>query len=105
MANESIRVVFEPLGSFGGVNFYHETLVYTNSAGQSFLATSYASNSSPSGSQIGNLSEASSAVNSGSSSAYGTLVTQWGPESGLTQAELDHWLGPAGNPYPSKEIA
>jgi hypothetical protein len=55
---ESIKVYFEPLG--GGNTYNHETLVYTNSAGEQFLATAYAVDSPSSGSLLGNDPSASS---------------------------------------------
>jgi predicted Zn-dependent protease len=105
MADETIKVYFEPLGSIAGDTFNHETIVYTNSSGEQFIATSYASNSGPSGSSVANLSEAASAVTSGSSSVYGTLITQWGPASGMSQADLAHWLGSPDAPYQSQTVA
>jgi len=62
VADETIKVYFEPLGSIAGDTFNHETIVYTNSSGEQFIAMSYASNSGPSGSSVANLSEAASAV-------------------------------------------
>src|SRR4051794_18561204 len=100
---ETIMVYFEPLGSSGGAP-YHETLVYTNSAGESFLATSYASNDRPTGSLIGNISAASFAVGSGISSPFGTLVTQWGTMNALSPLEIRHWLGPSDHPYASQTL-
>ena len=38
MSVETIAVYFENLGSVGGVQYNHETLVYTNSSGQRFVA-------------------------------------------------------------------
>jgi hypothetical protein len=39
-SNETISVYFEPLGTFNGLNYFHETIVYTNSSGQNFFLTS-----------------------------------------------------------------
>jgi hypothetical protein len=33
---ETISVYYEPLNTFLGTTYYHETYVYTNSAGQSY---------------------------------------------------------------------
>jgi hypothetical protein len=44
---ETITVYYEPLGTIFGLTYYHETLVFTNSAGEQFIATSYASNIPP----------------------------------------------------------
>jgi hypothetical protein len=71
--SESISVVYEKLGTIAGVSFYHETLLYINSAGQQFFATSGPSATEVPGSEISNVSVAISDASNGTASPYGTL--------------------------------
>ncbi|SRR5579883_2834482 len=106
MANETISVVYEPLGVFDSITYYHETLVYTNSSGEQFIATAGPNGSPPAGnSQFYDVSEAGSAAASGTTSVYGTLATQSGPISNFSQAALTGWLGTSSNPNPSEVLA
>ena len=41
---ETITVYFKPVLTISSVTVYHENLVYTNNAGQSFLTSAFASN-------------------------------------------------------------
>jgi hypothetical protein len=88
MANESIQVIYEPLGSFLGMEYYHETLEYTNSAGQEFFATS-GPTASPSGNALYNVTQAASAAATSGGSAYGTLFCVAG-----TQSQVSSVIGP-----------
>jgi len=115
---ESIKVYFEPLGSVGGHTYYYETLVYTNSAGERFLATAYAPDSPSSVSLSGNhpnpiaaaasnvygVGAASIAATTNGASPYGPLVTQWGPVIALSDRERDHWLGRPDRPFASQTL-
>ena len=111
MAAESIRVYFQPLLSARGKTFHHETLVYTNSDGQRFYATAYASRLPP-GENLGTSSgkaaigsdfaRASSAVATGGASPYGTIMTQWGRVEDLSDKEREHLLGSRVYPYDSE---
>ncbi len=82
---ETISIYFEKLGGVGGVDYYHETIVYTNASGVKELATAYASKvPTPS---ISGLSDAASAAKTGSVSDYGVLQTETAPIADLSQAE------------------
>ena len=98
MTTESIDVYFEPIGTVGGLIYYHETLVYIDSNGVQYLATAYASDTSPQGNKISNLGQAASAAESGGSSNFGTIVTEGSPLSSLFSAEIEHWMGSSTNP-------
>ncbi len=80
MSNETIKVIYEPLGSILGVEYYHETLEYTNSSGQDFFADS-GPTSTPGGSQLYDVSEAAGAASTSGSSVYGSLFCASGTAS------------------------
>jgi hypothetical protein len=104
---ETISIAYEKLGSFGGDDYYHQTLVYENSAGEKQFATAVASDS-PGGGILKQLSAVlSSPVSafSGSGSAFGELKTYSGNLSALSQAEQDHWFGASDSPYPTRVVA
>jgi hypothetical protein len=71
---ETIEINFKPLGQIPGTgtDWYHETLLYTNSAGQEYIATCYATGAGPTG-LAGTLSQLGSAAASGGSTSWGTL--------------------------------
>jgi hypothetical protein len=73
MATETIQVVYEKLGNVMGVSYYHETLLYTNGAGEKFIATAFFTGQPPADSDLSNVSAAASAASSGGTSPYGTL--------------------------------
>jgi len=57
MSNETIKVYFEPLGTKDGLNYYHQTLVYTNSQGYDFVASAGSTSNPPAGtSELAELS-------------------------------------------------
>jgi|GEM_PF-5525618 len=94
---ETIKVVYEPLGTLAGVTRYHETLVYTNSQGQIFVASA-GPNGNPTGSSLSNVAQASTAVETGSTSPYGTLYAVTGSvndASVKTALNLDQLLSPS----------
>lgn len=106
MANESIRVFYEPLGQLGGNNYYHETLLYTNALGQQFIATAGPTGSPPAGtSNATQILQPSIAAETGGTSIFGTLWASSGPLSNYNSQQLDGYLGPAGNPNPSDLVA
>ena len=91
-------MVYEPLGSIVGHDYYHEPVLYADSAGEKYLATSYAS-TIPANPGISALSQANTAATSGSGSDFGVLQTETAKVSDLSAAEQAHWLGTASNPY------
>ncbi len=101
---ETITVYFEPLGSIAGLEYCHETIVYTNSNNVQFLATAYAGAANPPASVL-SLSQAAGAANSGNSSVYGNLVTEVAPVASLSAAEAAHWMGTAAAPYQQQTVA
>lgn len=93
MAAENIRVYFQPLASFAGKTFHHETLVYTDSRGQQFYATAYAprrpdgedSDTMSGSTKIGSdLAGAAGAAATNGTSPFGSIVTQWGRPGSFT---------------------
>ena len=78
MANETIQVVYEPLKTIPGLDktFYHETLLYTDSSGQQFIATA-----GPTGKQPVEVSDLLSALGEaavGNNTSWGTLTCTTG---------------------------
>ena len=99
MANESITVYFEPLGQVGGVTYYHETLIYTNSAGVSQYLTSGPSGSFTPTGNVNALSQMSAASDNQATnqpSAWGTLqaapvgIVPSGGIEGLTTSDTSN---------------
>ena len=80
MSTETIQVVFKPLYTFAGEQYYHETLVYTNSQGQTFFTsigpTNDANEIGASSAQLSATVSAASDVASNTPSQYGTLLAQ-----------------------------
>lgn len=74
MANETIAVVFEPLGFLPGTAtiYYHETLLYTDASGQKFIASCFATGAGPDGPVSGISSLAKGAT--GSTTSWGLLA-------------------------------
>jgi hypothetical protein len=106
MANESITVYYEPLASVDGVQFNHETLVYTNSSGQQFVATAGPSGSAPAGNtNLYNFVESVAAQGAGLPSVYGELTGSVTSASNMTQQQLQALMGSSSNPFPSTTVA
>ena len=67
MSNETIQVFFEPLETIPGTGkvFYHETILYTDSSGQQFIATAGPTGPKPTGlsNTLSALGEAASGSN------------------------------------------
>ncbi|GAA5171559.1 hypothetical protein [Viridibacterium curvum] len=76
---ESISVVYEPLGTFFGTEYYHQTIVYVNSQGQTYISSGFPTGTPPANtSNISNVSQASLA-NAQGGSVYGNLQVIAGP--------------------------
>ncbi|TND01461.1 MAG: Hemolysin-type calcium-binding region [Gammaproteobacteria bacterium] len=106
MSNETIHVVYEYLGSFAGLDYYHETLLYTNANGQQFLATAGPTGSPPpENSNSYNVSQAASAAANSTSSVYGSLDTKTGAISTFEDQWVKQLLGTPQNPNPSEVVA
>ncbi len=106
MANETISIVYEPLGVFHGVTYYHETLLYTNSDGDQFMATAAPSSQpAPGTGDLDNISNASGAAMTNGQSPYGTLITNTGALSSFDPADVSRLLGSTANPNPSQVVA
>lgn len=104
MAQETISIVYKPLGDIAGVEYYHQTVVYTNSSGQVSIASgTYTGN--PTGNNVFNASQASIAANTGGTDIYGNLGTNVGPESDFTDDQLINLFGTRDNPFPSQVVA
>src|SRR5262245_14306379 len=76
MANETISIVYKPVATIGQVIAYHATLVYTNSAGQSFYSSagpSKAVQATPEGERLAVLNEAGAQF-SPAQGGWGTIV-------------------------------
>jgi hypothetical protein len=71
--SETIQVVLQPMSQVPvtGDEYYHETLLYTNSSGQQYVALGYAMSGTPT------LSNFTSAIGGGATS-FGPLLTQSG---------------------------
>ncbi|MEO7248279.1 MAG: DUF4280 domain-containing protein [Novosphingobium sp.] len=104
---EKISIAYEKLGSVGGTDYYHQTLVYEKANGEKYFATAVASSSPKGGilSQLSGLFSSPVSAVTGSESAFGTLKTYSGPLSSLSKAEQEHWFGPSDAPYPSRTVA
>ncbi len=90
--SESIQIFFEPLGQIPGTGttWYHETLVYTNSSGQRFIATCAPTANGPTvlSSQLSQLSSGAS----GSSTDWGTLACTSGSLADTTVSDALGYL-------------
>ena len=104
MPAESISVVYQPVVSFVGLTAYHETLVYTDASGNQHFATAGASTPEPGGSSLSNISQASSAVASGTTSVYGTLQVVNGSVADLSNPEHDRMFGPPNAPFATQVL-
>jgi hypothetical protein len=110
MSDEKIQVYFKPLA---GGKFFHETLLYTNSNGEQFYATAYATKvpegETPDTSAgiadiASDVGTASAAAATNAVSPYGTLITQWGPVKALSPDAIAQLFGPQGQPYDSQTL-
>jgi hypothetical protein len=72
---ESIQVYWEPLGTipYTSTQFYHETLLYTNSSGQKFIATCGPSGSLPADATQSDTAQVISQAATGAATSYGQL--------------------------------
>src|SRR3989454_8940212 len=104
MPAESISVVYQPVVSFAGLTAYHETLVYTDASGNQSFASAGASTPEPGGSSLSNISQASSAVASGTTSVYGTLQVVNGSVADLSNPEHDRMFGPPNAPFATQVL-
>ena len=86
---ETIKVIYENLGQIPGTgtDYYHETLLYTNSQGQQFIASGAASGQNPPTTLLGQLSALSAAA-TGAPTAYGTLQSFVVPVDSLAAAVI-----------------
>jgi hypothetical protein len=99
MENETISVVFQPLGSIAQVTDYHETLVYTNAIGQEEYATAFASNAAPNGNVISATAQATVAASTNvTTSPFGTLQVENGLVSELSDAQYVNMFGSDASP-------
>ena len=106
MPNESISIVYEPLGSVGDLNYYHETILYTNANGDQFIATSFPTGNPPPANSNGyNLSQAAVAAANSAPSVYGTLDVQTGSITTFNSQWVNQLLGTPQNPNPSEVVA
>ena len=89
---ETISIIFQPLGSLFGKEYYHETLTYTNSSGVTQYATAYPSNTPTNSNLVSALSgvvTAAQNANSGSQGGgYGVIESTIGPVSSLNQQQF-----------------
>src|SRR5437867_5334789 len=104
MADESISVVFKPIPAIPGLRTYHETLVYTHSSGEEYFISMYASEGNPQGNPIWNVSKASSAAATGTTSPFGTLQVEQGAVADLPLRARAALLGPPEAPFDNKVV-
>lgn len=101
---ETITVIYEPLGGgILGINYYHETLAYTNSAGVTVYASA-GPNGDPTGPSLYEVSQAASAVASGGSSNYGTMFSYTGTAAEMGD-KIDNFASQISPNNPSEVIA
>jgi hypothetical protein len=100
---ETIKVVYEPLGQILGVEYYHETLVYTNSAGETYLASAFYTATTTPANAESNIELAESAMITGNASqspwqAIGTVSGAPTDSNVLAAVNPSNLLNPS-NPY------
>jgi hypothetical protein len=105
---ETISVIFKPLGSFLGTTYYHQTLVYKDSFGQSFFMSAAPTLEPQIGSMsqaLSMMSKASVAVQTGSGSPFGELLYETQMFNPQSSQAIGITIDAQGNAYASQVVA